>query len=373
VNLSQSRNTTSIIKGLAILGVLVAHYYSNYDYDFYARWMFEYAIAFISVFFVLSGFGLFHSLEKRFEATDGGNGKVLLRFAFDRAVRIYPLYWLALVTLPIFIRPVPEYDKLFEPNLRSLAVWLGFPVVRFSLFWFMAAILQCYWAAPIFYFLLKKLGVAWYAVMMLYFIALSLLVSWMFYLRQFDLFHLPAMGVPMAFFYKNYFLGNIILFALGMMIVPLAATLGEKLKHPAIMAGATVLFLTMIYVLRFTSFLFAYSELFLIPLFMASAALFCLVAIINQPRVPVLGKVFQMLGDRSYTLYLFHYQWMILLFSIGLIKPGVPGRAAWALLSLPLLLLVCMGIDRIVAVPRVWLEQSISRKRQPAEAVVAET
>ena len=109
----ESRNVTTALKGIAILVVVSAHFASNFEEDFYIRWLTEYAIAVIAIFFVLSGYGIFQSLERRF-AAGGSTARILLRFAFDRAVRIYPLYWLALLSMPLFLDPLPEYDRLYD-------------------------------------------------------------------------------------------------------------------------------------------------------------------------------------------------------------------------------------------------------------------
>ncbi len=367
-----TRGTTNLLKGLAILAVLLAHFFSNYDSDFYGRWLFEYAISIISIFFVLSGYGLYQSLERRFAAAATGSGRVLLRFAYDRAIRIYPFYWLSLICVGIFIHPVPDYDRLFEPNLKSLAVWLGAPVVHYTLLWFITAIIQCYWLAPLFYFLLKKLGVARYGLLMLFLTGLTLLVSWTFYLRQFALFHLPAMGEPQAYFFKGYFLGHLLLFAMGMMVAPLAAAVGSRLKHGLVFLGSAVLFSGLIYALRFVDFLFPHSELYLVPVLFASAVLFCFCAIAYAPRMPLLQPLVMRMGKLAFPLYLFHYQWFAILFDLGLIRYEFPGRSLAAfLISLPLFVLVLIALNAGVKRSRKWADIVLAGKSK-SEEITAE-
>ena len=57
-----SEDATLFLKGIAIISVLINHYansYTNLDIGFYANGM-------MALFFVLSGFGIYYSLEKRF-------------------------------------------------------------------------------------------------------------------------------------------------------------------------------------------------------------------------------------------------------------------------------------------------------------------
>ncbi|MHB8159840.1 MAG: acyltransferase family protein [Thermoleophilia bacterium] len=351
----ESRNITTALKGMAIMVVVCVHFASNFAEEFYIRWLTEYAIAVIGIFFVLSGYGIFQSLERRF-AEGGSNAKILLRFAFDRAVRIYPLYWLSLLSMPLFLDPLPEYDRLFELNPHSVLIWLGIPLVRYSLLWFITAIIQCYWIAPLCFYLLKKLGVFRFCLGLAVFTLAALFISAIFYLNMFAQFYLPAMGPPLAFLYKGFFFGNIVLFALGMLIAPLVSSYALRFRGRGATAIATAFYFASIYFLRFPNMLFDKSELLLVPVFFIAVMLFCLVAIVNQPKLPF-ESIFMVLGRHSYTIYLFHYQFLFGLASLGLIKYNTPLSAAAALLLSPALLLICLGIDRLMVYPRHWLER----------------
>lgn len=359
LELSKSRNITDALKGMAILIVICAHFFSNFAGDFYARWLTEYAISFIAIFFVLSGFGNYQSLERRL-AGSGNHGRIMLKFAFDRAIRIYPLYWLSIITMPIFMDEFSERDFLYTPTIRTVLIWLGVPLVRFSVLWFITAIIQCYWAAPILFLLIKKLSVKKYALLLTAVMAATLFVSTVFYLRKFELIHVPAMGMPMAYFFKGYFLGNIMLFAMGMLIAPIAVAVASRLKNPLIMAASAVAYLSLIYLLRFPDMVFEYSELFLVPALFFSCFAFCLCAVINQPKLP-LESFFILLGKHALTLYLFHYQFLFALGYIGLI--GGQNYLQSGLVALafsPALLLICIGLDKAIFRPRSWLEKKVN-------------
>lgn len=81
--------TTDTLKGVGISAVLINHYLNhNVSGDmkgFAAQWIF--------LFFVISGYGLSHSLEKRFST--GITLKFLILYYFSRFVRIFPLLWVA--------------------------------------------------------------------------------------------------------------------------------------------------------------------------------------------------------------------------------------------------------------------------------------
>lgn len=62
--MSGARKFTLALQGVAIMVVLISHYANSYASDFYNQWLFEYASAFIGLFFVLSGYGLYFSFER---------------------------------------------------------------------------------------------------------------------------------------------------------------------------------------------------------------------------------------------------------------------------------------------------------------------
>lgn len=366
---TDTRNTTSYIKGVAILCVISAHYISNYAFNFYMKWLTEYAVTIISVFFVISGYGIYYSLERRFQKQGARTGRVLLRFAYDRAIGFYPLYWGALITIGIFMPGFGNYDNYFPHDFTTVLMWLGIPVVRFFAFWFLTSILQCYYVAPLLFFVLKKYGLAIYAALALAILIGTLGVTSIFAFNLFGRLHLPVIDQPLVFFYKGYFLGNIVLFTFGMMIVPLSKVMGKWLKGWPQLIASFVLFAALIYGLRFPDTLIFRSSFYFMPLFLISSALFCMTAIVTNPRLPF-SFFFAPMGRHSYTVYLYHYQFMALLAYLGLISKGIIDGITdgwWignlvALAAVPLLLIICAGLDRADSLLRWRVNRYMDRK-----------
>lgn len=371
---TDTRNTTSYIKGVAILCVITAHYVSNYAFDFYQQWLTEYAVTIISVFFVISGYGIYHSLERRFQDSQATTGRTLLRFAYDRAISLYPLYWgaLTLIGLLNLLGLMPafgNYDNYFPHDLNTVLMWLGIPVIRFFAFWFVTSIIQCWYVAPLLYFVLRRYGLAAYAMLTVWILLATFAVTCIFAYNLFGRLHLPVIEQPLVFFYKGYFLGNIVLFAFGLMIDPLARVAGRWLKGRPQLLIAFIAFAALIYGLRFPNTPFNNSQLYLMPLFLIASALFCFAAIVTNPRLP-LSFFFAPMGRHSYTIYLYHYQFMALLASAGLISKGIEVgiRDGWwlgnlvAIASVPVLIIICTGLDRADSLLRWRANKAMDRK-----------
>jgi len=365
---------TNALKGLAIITVLVAHYASRYDYDFYSRWMTDYATEAIAIFFVLSGFGIFYSLERRFSSGES-TGRILLGFAYARFVRIYPLYWLSMATIPLFYMPLPEYyDQMYHSGLYSVLIWLGFPLIRNNELWFITAILQCYWLAPLLYYGLKRLGLARFAILTAVLLAGATFISAIFYFQEYSLLHLPYIEAPLVLFYKNFLLGNVFLFALGMMMAPLAAAGARFFRGYLPLALTTVAFVALLYLTRGASPAWQNSGFFLTPFFYISIMLFCLAVVINEPPVP-LGFLIRSFGRHSYTVYLFNYQLLALIGTLGLVSEVRPMNVSaasnvLALFLLPLALVICIGIEKAAYWPVRRIERFVSARRPSGRAAL---
>lgn len=148
---ARSQNATDTLKGLAILAVL-----ANHLADLYWPSVFDgFASLFIAIFFLLSGHGLAYSLERRWGKRL--DRRSLFRFYYDRLVRLFPLYWLAL-----------GIQSLVTSQPYTMEVYLGLRGPGH--FWFMPAILQCYALSPVLFALRQKraalvlVGVGWLVV-----------------------------------------------------------------------------------------------------------------------------------------------------------------------------------------------------------------
>lgn len=318
--------TTNYLKGIAVISVLVSHYSIFYFHS--SR---SYAYSIVSIFFVLSGAGIYLSLEKDFARLE--KKVACLRYFYKRFIRIYPLYWLAYFIILIelyFLNQLPDLN----PSSLITAV-LGGPTNPRGIFWFVTAILQCYLFAPLIFLMIKKVGtLAWLGIvisLMGFFLPLSSALN-------LKLVNQTAIDLVN---YKNLFLANVLLFSLGMLIPPLLKISGGRFNSSLIWAGVTVIFTTLT-VWTDTS---SPSEP-LIPLFMISSFLFCLGAIAINPKLPFSGIV-TLAGRNSYSLYLFHQGFFILLFAVGIIKENSITAVIFTLAIFPLFLAICSGLEAL--------------------------
>ena len=121
-------NFTNFLKGIAISSVLINHYILKYT----TINQIGYANGIIGIFFILSGFGLYLSLEKR-NKQDKLISNIIGRFYLDRFTRIFPLFYIALI-LGMFFFNISF--KITPLSLLGLE-WSG-------KYWFIVAIIHCY-------------------------------------------------------------------------------------------------------------------------------------------------------------------------------------------------------------------------------------
>lgn len=143
-NLNRYRNE---LKGLAILWVVFFHAQLGLDGWFYQVQRIGYGG--VDIFFFLSGFGLFYSLEK-----DSDPGRYLKR----RCARLLPSYlpfclaWLA-VMLPLFDYGLATSARVAASNLTMLGFLTGSPG---NINWYTGALVVSLLLAPYLYSLLKR-------------------------------------------------------------------------------------------------------------------------------------------------------------------------------------------------------------------------
>lgn len=133
------------IRGLAVFAVAIGHFSSRFM---------EHSIPthpgyLIAFFFIVSGYGIYHSLNNRLAHNGIGHG--LISFFSKRALRLFPLYWLWLIL-----------NLLFDPGVTLQNLQLSqILLLQFhdpAYHWFLPAIVMCYIVAPILFWLLQLLG-----------------------------------------------------------------------------------------------------------------------------------------------------------------------------------------------------------------------
>lgn len=153
-------------KGLAILGIVLFHFFQNYPdrfelvqalYRSGARW----GYAAVDIFFVIAGFNTSYTLAS---LLDAGKIRSLLQVDWalwlkKRLSRLYPTYWLAvLVTLLLYavmsrieIKSILDFGGI----LIGLTSYERFKTINPG-FWFFSVILQAYLVIPLIFYLCKS-------------------------------------------------------------------------------------------------------------------------------------------------------------------------------------------------------------------------
>lgn len=132
-----TKQGSSILRGIAMLVVLINHYISNYT-TLYGGGVANVAV---SIFFVLSGYGIAASLERRLG--DRVQPKKFLMFYKVRAFKVFPLLWVALA-------------------LQSIVTQKGYPFTSYmgyelsGHYWFISSLLECYLLGPFLYTLMSR-------------------------------------------------------------------------------------------------------------------------------------------------------------------------------------------------------------------------
>ena len=314
--------STNSLRGLAICAVLINHFLNLNVYGNYLR----FASLFVSLFFIVSGYGIYFSLD-RSGIANKLRFKNLLYFYFNRLIRIYPLFLIAyLIQCLIFGTPIVSW------TLRGIHA----P----GHFWFIPAIMQCYLLAPLLFILIKKYRFLSLNIIVITFIAANLLLNSGI---------LPSeIGKELRFMHLHwrdvYFL-YLLLFALSMFLPHCLNSWDEipsyEKKYYFILLLAIVL--TMMIVFKYqdnTYYLYALFMKTICPLVILCAAAVYLLS--NRLRFPLL----EWIGKASYPIYLFH---IVMYKSID----GISGLGRNSLMeglivivTIPLFFYLCTFIDK---------------------------
>jgi peptidoglycan/LPS O-acetylase OafA/YrhL len=165
----------------------------------------------VEVFFFISGFIIPLSLEKNYTGSETASLRPILSFYFNRFLRIYPIYWLAVLIAYL------DYEYVNFINNPNELITSGYSIFRHMLLigigsfnnfgnmvtqsWSLNMELQWYVLVPFLFILRKKTN---YENMLLVFLA-SLLIT--------GLFTFPTgQGQELAVDYAKYFLGGYLLY-----------------------------------------------------------------------------------------------------------------------------------------------------------------
>jgi len=152
------------LKGLAILGIVLFHFFQNYPKDFLllsvlSQQSAKVGYAAVDIFFVVAGFmtsyGFLLKAKKQGITLDKIDFKTWL---FGRLIRIYPGYILAVISSLVLLYYFKQFPD-FRWNLNSVISFLGLGGSRFQMinpgFWFFTVLLQAYIIMPLIFIITK--------------------------------------------------------------------------------------------------------------------------------------------------------------------------------------------------------------------------
>jgi peptidoglycan/LPS O-acetylase OafA/YrhL len=315
--------STDTLKGIAIFAVLINHYL-NLNIEVESG---GFANLWISIFFILSGYGIYLSLERRF--TEGFKWKSVFSFYYDRFIRIFPLLWLAWILQNLLTQ-------------QKLSIWTLTGIHGDYHFWFIPALIQCYCLSiPIFYaikrntpMMIAGLGIA--------VIIFNTLIFW-------DI--LPSWVIKVIEFtnseYRSIFLLHIIIFSFGMLLAsyPLQKQVHLRGEEFWIKNISFVLFIGFILVfmiaLKFSRLTLLQQLFQVLPLL--SIAYLCIYVLRNNLKL----SFFEQLGTISYSLYLYHMIFYELISRIGGFSTNSFSELMWTIILSPILVFICMKFEKL--------------------------
>lgn len=165
INYILSLDDTLLIKGFAICFILLHHLFTTLDYGEATYYLAYNGKVCLSLFILLSGYGLAMQFEK--ERVQAWPPRQILLFYGRRFLKLYLNYW------AVFIIFVPLGIYVFGRTLamaygeENLVSWLFADIFGLALFksynitwWFYQLIVLLYIAFPLFYFAAQKLPLA---------------------------------------------------------------------------------------------------------------------------------------------------------------------------------------------------------------------
>ena len=308
--------TTNTLKGIAILAVLINHYL-NLNISGNST---GFANAWIAIFFFLSGYGLFHSLKHQNLYTT----KDLLLFYYQRIIRIFPLLWIAWI-IELMVRR------------GNISFWIPTGIHASGHYWFIPALLQCYLLSPAIYLSIKNRSI----ISFLSFLSMLILVNLLgrqapLIIKIASFFHICWRGI--------YFL-HILVFFFGMLTPSIISPLKER-KY-----DVTYIFIFWFYIFLIISlmiFLKIYSHANFIMVFAFNVAplFFIILLCCYSIRYSIKIQFLEYLGSISYSIYLFHMSYYLLVSNLGAFSNNSTKELIAYIIIFPLFILICDYIER---------------------------
>ena len=319
-----SIDTTDTLKGVAIAAVLINHYL---NLNITGNWA-GFAYQWVAIFFVLSGYGLFHSLERRFQDTISLR-KVLI-FYYERAIRIFPLLWLAWLIQLIISR-------------GDISYWIPLGLNASGHYWFIPALLQCYVLSPIIYWSIKK-NITMSTICIIF---IFVFINIFFMSGYAPPILLKLAKVTNSNWMKLYFF-HILVFTGGLLLPTLLGAMEpvEKIKvqrlHSVFFWSFTTLIVILFEYIKYiekTSTFFR-EEMFLLPV--AMIIYLCYLGLHYSIKSPFL----KFIGGISYSLYLFHISFYLSINNFGRFHQNSLIELIVTIILFPAFVLLCSQIEK---------------------------
>ncbi len=274
--------STNSLKGIGILAVLINHYLNmNISGDSVG-----FANVVIGIFFIVSGYGIFYSLDRSFKESPLTVWKVL-NFYYGRAARIFPLFFCALII-----------ESLIRSNGTDFFM---IPGIDYSgHYWFVPAIFQCYIFAPAIYFCMRKNRIVTICIALIVFIAITY-VSIGNYIPE----SIAALLKMLRADYRGLLFFNVLIFSLSMCLPFYINNWGEvSVVEKKFLLGIVLLFVLLAMI--GTKYQNDLPFLFKILNDSIYAMVLLYFVIIFMIANSISFKWLSFLGKISYSIYLFH-------------------------------------------------------------------
>lgn len=336
------KSLQAVRAGAALLVVLF-HIGATMALDKYfgSQWLstyFSFGDAGVEIFFVLSGFIIYHA-----HRSDISTPRRLADYIWKRLTRVYPVYWIVFLTVYLAALSIPSLAGKVPHDLVSIIQsLLLIPQNKEVVGGTGSAVLVVAWSLQY-----EMAFYIFFAVMIVNFWA-SLAIGFGILITYFSCSMMFACGFPLSFISADY----ILLFAMGMAL----SGLHNSLKYPFALffAGLSLFTWLALNEIGSANFLVEYRTL----LYGIAGAMIILGLVRAESEGRIIGGQWwaQLLGNSSYSLYLIHFPLISIMCKL-LVLLGLNGQGLWGvLLSFLMILIVCVTTALFF---HVWVERPL--------------